>query len=94
MAVQDVKLADVKNYLRISETTPEDEIFLKQAMTVAKEYIRDYTGMEDINAKEAFMIPYYVLIQSMWDDRSLTVENGKVNPIVESVLRMHAVNLL
>lgn len=89
-----ITIDDVKNYLRISESTDADNTLLESIMKAAKEYIKDYTGVDDVDSKEAFTIVYYALIQDMWDNRSLYVSDGKVSEVVGSILGMHSVNLL
>ena len=92
--ISEITIADVKNYLRLSESTALDDTFLDSAMKAAKEYIKDYTGVDDTDSKEAFSIVYYALIQDMWDNRSIYVDSSEINKVVESILGMHSVNLL
>jgi uncharacterized phage protein (predicted DNA packaging) len=92
--ISNITIEDVKNYLRISESTDADNKLLSQMMSVAKDYIKDYTGVEDVDSKEAFSIVYYALIQDMWDNRSLYVSEGKVSEVVGSILGMYSMNLL
>ena len=35
-----------------------------------------------------------VLVQDMWDTRTLYVDKGNVNRTVESILNLHSINLL
>jgi len=35
-----------------------------------------------------------VLVQDMWDNRTLYVDKSNVNKVVDSILGLHAVNLL
>ena len=41
-----------------------------------------------------FVIAVLVLVQDMWDNRTLYVDNSNINHVVESILSLHAVNLL
>lgn len=43
---------------------------------------------------EDFAIVVYILVQDMYDNRTLYVEKDNVNRVVESILGMHCVNLL
>lgn len=92
--ISDITIDDVKNYLRLSESTDSDNKLLTSIMSAAKEYIKDYTGVDDVDSKEAFCIVYYALIQDMWDNRSLYVSDDKVSEVVGSILGLHSVNLL
>lgn len=94
--VNDVTFNDILNYLNLteSEITEDDRKLITSSMTIAKEYILDYTGATDIDSKEAFEIAYKVLIQDMWDNRALYVDGKEVNELISNILGMHSTNLL
>lgn len=96
MAVSDITNTDIINYLNLDSDniTAEDYRFLDQCKEIAREYILDYTGAEDIDSKEAFGIVYLVLIQDMWDNRTLYPNSTEVNDLIVNILGMHSVNLL
>ena len=96
MAVSDITNADIINYLNLDSDniTAEDYRFLDQCKGIAIEYILDYTGAKDIDSKEAFGIAYLVLIQDMWDNRTLYPNSTEVNDLIVNILGMHSVNLL
>lgn len=96
MAVSDITNADIINYLNLDSDniTAEDTRFLDQCKSIATEYILDYTGVDDINSKEAFSIVYLVLIQDMWDNRTLYPDSTEVNDLIANILGMHSINLL
>ena len=93
MKVSEVTPADLAEFLRLDEYQ-EDE--MQRILDSAKGYIRDYTGLtdEEIDTHADFLTALLVLCQDMYDNRAYTVENGSVNRVVESVLGMHARNLL
>lgn len=94
--VSDLTFSYITNYLNLQEDdlTEEDKNFLKDAQSIAKEYILDYTGASDIDSKEAFQIAYLVLIQDMWDNRTLYPDGKEANEVISNILGMHSVNLL
>jgi hypothetical protein len=41
-----------------------------------------------------FVIVVFILVQDMWDTRSLYVDKSDLNKVTETILGMHSVNLL
>ena len=91
--------------MKISEIT--DEILLKHCnayeedldlLKIYKEsaikYIKDYTGLEELDKYDDITLAYLNLISEMYDNRALTVDNNKSNNLVTSILNMHTSNLL
>lgn len=88
---------DIVEYCRIAEPSEADNTFISQAMEAAKAYIRSYTGLDNdrIDDHEDFVIVVYVLVQDMYDNRSLyTDQKVSLNNTVKTILGMHSVNLL
>ena len=87
---------DIVEYCRIAEPSEDDLRFIPQAMEAAKAYIRSYTGLDNdlIDDHEDFVIVVYILVQDMYDNRSLYTEGKALNNTVETILGMHSVNLL
>lgn len=89
-------------YLRL-ESGEYNSQELAAIMRAAESFIQSYTGIPSAGTMEAeatlddyedFYIAYMVLCQDMYDNRALTVENSGVNRVVESILGLHARNLL
>lgn len=90
-------VSDIVEYCRIAEPSPADNAFLEQAIEAAKAYIRSYTGLDNssIDEHEDFVIVVYVLVQDMYDNRSMFYDKYiALNNTVETILGMHSVNLL
>ena len=87
---------DIVEYCRSAEPSEDDLRFIPQAMEAAKAYIRSYTGLDNdrIDDHEDFVIVVYILVQDMYDNRSLYTEGKALNNTVETILGMHSVNLL
>ena len=96
MKVSEITVQDLADYCRIAEPSTADNAFLEQAIEAAKAYIRSYTGLNNdrIDEHEDFVIVVYVLVQDMYDNRSLYTDSKSLNNTVETILGMHSVNLL
>lgn len=94
--VSDITVNDLIDYLRISEATQDDENTLSTLLSVAKAYITSYTGqtLDALDALNDVIIVVMILVQDMWDNRTLYVDESNVNKVVESILGLHSVNLL
>lgn len=94
--VSQITASDVAEYLRITDATTEDLNTLNTLLTVAKEYVSQYTGREiqDLDNYKDIVIVVLILCQDMWDNRTLYVDSSNVNKVVESILGLHSVNLL
>lgn len=94
--VSDITYSDIANYLRLSEISEADQNYLTTLINISKEYISNYTGIstEDLDNYSDFIIVVFVLCQSMYDVRSLYVDNSNPNKVVDTILGMHQNNLL
>lgn len=66
------------------------EIFRDSAI----KYIKDYTGLEDLDQYEDITLAFLSLVAEMYDNRAFTTDKVKVNSLVESILNLHCRNLL
>ena len=94
--VSDITAQDVADYLRLVEVTTDDINTLNTLLTVAKVYVGEYTGrtIQDLDNYKDIIIVVLILCQDMWDNRTLYVDTNNANKVVESILSLHAVNLL
>lgn len=94
--VSDITWQDVASYLRVYETTSDDVNTLKTLLNVAKRFVMEYTGrtVMELDNYQDFVIVVLVLCQDMWDNRTMYVDSKNLNKVVESILNLHAVNLL
>lgn len=95
MRLSEIKMADVVDFLRL-EDGEYSESTMQAIMAAAKSYILDYTGLseEAADKKADLWLVYMVLCQDMNDNRSMYVEKGNINKVVQSILDMHCINLL
>ena len=92
--VSEITVQDIANYLRIVEM---DEILINELETylnIAKKYIKDETGLDDLDEHEDFIIAIYILCQDMYDNRTLYVDKSNSNKVIETILGRHRENLL
>lgn len=94
--VSDITITDVIDYLRLEEVSEADRAFLETALSSAKSFVYNYTGLssEQADLYSEFVIAIYVLCQDMFDNRTLYVSSSNVNKVVEAILGLHSVNLL
>lgn len=92
--VSEITAQVVAEYLRIDELDSRDEDMLNTLIGVAKEYIAKYTGQTDLDQFQSFVTVVYILVQDMWDNRTMYVDKSNLNNTVETILGLHSVNLL
>ena len=94
--VSDITPQDLAEYIRLVDPTQDDYNTLNTLLTVAKVYVGEHTGrtIQDLDDYKDVVIVILVLVQDMWDNRTLYVDSDKANKVVESILGLHAVNLL
>lgn len=94
--VSEITVDSLKNYLRLSDVSDEDEKYLETIKKVAIDYIKNNTGLNDKDLEQYndLIIVVYVLCQDMYDTRTYYVDNNNVNKVVQSILDMHSRNLL
>ena len=102
MKISEITMQDVVRYLRL-DGTDYDPSEMRAIMDAARTYIASYTGIpaesSDPNADTLddyadFWLAYMVLCQDMYDHRSYSSDTDAVNRVVDSILGMHARNLL
>ena len=94
--VSEITPQDLADYLRIPDVSADDLNTLSTLLTVAKVYTTEYTGrtIQDLDSYRDIIIVILVLVQDMWDNRTLYVDSNNSNKVVESILGLHSVNLL
>lgn len=94
--VSEIKVEDIADYLRIDELTDGDKQTLTNLLGIAKKYIESYTGRteQELDNYQDFVIVALVLVQDMYDNRTMYVDSTNLNTVVETILGMHSINLL
>ena len=97
--VSEITIQDVADYIRLVDY---DEGEIETYLNIAKNYISNYTGIPEANEDDEeedetetldsyadFVIVVYVLCQDMYDNRSMYVNSGNINKVVQTILDMH-----
>ena len=94
--VSDITYTDLASYIRLVEVEQDDQNTLNNLLNVAKTFIQTYTGHteEELDDYADFVIVVFILVQDMWDNRTLYVDKTNLNKVVETILGMHSINLL
>lgn len=101
--VSEISVAEIISYLREDANDVEVRKRAEQLLDIAKSYISGYTGIpiippnegdESLDTYPDFVVCVLVLIQDMYDNRSLYVEKSNINKTVDSILNLHSRNLL
>lgn len=87
--VSEITTADIAEFIRLGEVSNEEEKQLQTFLTVAKNYIANYTALEDLDEYADLVIAVYVLCQDMYDNRSLYIDKNNPNKVVQTILDMH-----
>ena len=95
--ISEITAQDCADYIRYDETLTADETnLLNNLLNVAKTFVCSYTGRtpEEADTFPDFVIVVLILVQDMYDNRTLYVEEDNLNKVVDCILGMHSVNLL
>ena len=100
--VSEITIQDVAEYIRVDSY---DENEIETYLNIAKNYISNYTGIPEASEEEDgvaetldsfadLVIVVYILCQDMYDNRSMYVNSGNINRVVQTILDMHTRNFL
>ena len=102
MKISDIKIRDVVEYLHLEKDEYTDTQ-MDAIMKAAQKVISDYTGLplksgssetDSVDRHEDFYIPFMILCQDMYDNRTLVVDKDTINPTVKLILGLHDENLV
>jgi uncharacterized phage protein (predicted DNA packaging) len=94
MIISDITIQDLKDYARVDHD--EDDFLFQNIIDACKTYIKSYTGLtsEQLDEKEDMTMVLFVLSVELYENRTFTVKDDKVNVVIKSILDMHSINLL
>lgn len=92
--VSEITANDVAEYLNIYEVDTSELNTLNNLLEVAKAFVKGYTGLSDMDPYSDLVIVVLILVQDMYDNRTLYVDKGSLGFTVKTILDMHSVNLL
>ena len=97
--VSEITILHVAQYMRVELDYDGNDI--ETYLNIAKNYISSYTGIpvtsedgESLDDFPDFIIVVYILCQDMYDNRTMYVDKGSVNKVVQTILDMHTRNNL
>ena len=92
--VSEITIQDIADFIRLDEVSESDQKMLETLLIIAKDYIVNYTGLDDLNEYADVVIAIYILCQDMWDNRTMYIDKGNQNKVVQTILDMHTRNNL
>ena len=106
MKISEITQELILNQLRenaqaLSET---DLAYIDALKEASIAYIKDWTGIGGVDMPdehgrmlddyEDLVFPFMAIISFMYDNRQMTVEKDKINPIAASMLNLHSFNFV
>lgn len=95
MVISELTQEDIIEYLRIDEDEVQT-VVLTAATSAAEAYITGHTGLTkaELDLYPDITVAYLALIQSFYDNRGMEAGGRAQNPVADSILAMHARNLI
>ncbi len=87
--VSEITTKDIADFIRLGEVSDADEKELQIFLTVAKNFVANYTAITDLDEYADFMIAILLLCQDMYDNRTLYIDKNNFNKVVQTILDMH-----
>lgn len=87
--VSEITTTDIAEYIRLDEVSDADTKQLETLLLIAKDYITNYTALESLDEYSDLVIVVYIMCQDMWDNRTMYVDKGNMNKVVQTILDMH-----
>lgn len=87
--VSEITVNDIADFIRLDEVTDADKNQLGTLLIIAKNYITNYTALYDLDEYADLVIAVYILCQDMWDNRTMYIDKGNTNKVVQTILDMH-----
>lgn len=87
--VSEITTADIADFIRLGEVGDAEELQLSTFLAVAKDYITNYTALDDLDEYADLVIVVYILCQDMYDNRSMYIDKANPNKVVQTILDMH-----
>lgn len=94
MKISKISVADIKNYLHVYHN--EDDNLISAILVASKAFVKNYTGLpnEKLDISDDLSMAVFILASELYDNRSYVVDSTNVNPVIQTILDMHSINLL
>lgn len=87
--VSEITTNDIADFIRLDEVADADTKQLETLLIIAKDFIKNYTALDDLDKYADIVIVVYILCQDMWDNRTMYIDKGNMNKVVQTILDMH-----
>ena len=87
--VSEITTKDIADFIRLGEVSDTEEKQLQTFLSVAKDYVTNYTALEDLDEYADLVVVILILCQDMYDNRSLYIDKNNPNKVVQTILDMH-----
>ena len=87
--VSEITTNDIAEFIRLGELDDADTKQLETLLIIAKDFITNYTALDDLDEYADLVIVVYILCQDMWDNRTMYIDKGNTNKVVQTILDMH-----
>ena len=87
--VSEITTKDIAEFIRLGEVSSAEEIQLQTFLTVAKNYVANYTALDDLDEYADLVVVILILCQDMYDNRSLYIDKNNPNKVVQTISDMH-----
>lgn len=98
MKVSEITFKDICRQVRTDEAylTEDDREYIAVIQKAAIEYVKGYTGLDEmaIDMHEDITVAVLVLISDMYDNRQMYVDKANINRVVDTILGMYCINLM
>ena len=92
--VSEITVQDIVDFIRLGEVDETETKLIETLIAIAKEYIKNYTALENLDEYTDLVIVVYILCQDMYDNRTMYIDKGNTNKVVQTILDMHSRNNL
>lgn len=87
--VSEITIQDIIDFAHLEEVDDKEKEQLETLLIIAKDYITNYTALESLDEYSDLVIVVYILCQDMWDNRTMYIDKGNINKVVQTILDMH-----
>ena len=87
--VSEITTQDIAEFIRLGEVTAVEESQLQTFLSVAKDYVANYTALDDLDEYADLVVVILILCQDMYDNRVMYIDKNNPNRVVQTILDMH-----
>lgn len=86
----------IADYLKIDDPEENDFRDIEIFRSAVVDYIKNQTGIDDqkLNSSDDLTVAILVLIEDLYDNRRMYVDNQNMNRVVENIIYQYSENLI